>query len=138
MQPAGICPGGRESAWAGPAGSDGPAASGGGGAPLHPRGWDNDDYKIVFLQNEQHARPSGRLQYFHADTTFEVVAPGSARTGVSEAAVDASAPKDGDWHNFSAVQNPVALRFVHHTISLNVSFLLCPFGTSVVFGSMVH
>jgi len=64
---------------------------------------DNDDYKIVFLQNEQQARLSGRLQYFQADTTFDVVAPGSARTGVSQAAIDASAPKDGDWHHFSAV-----------------------------------
>jgi len=73
------------------------------GGHLYIREVDNDGNKIVFLHNEQQARLSGRLQYSQEDTTFDVVAPGSARTGVSQAAIDAGAPTDGDWHHFSAV-----------------------------------
>ncbi|OSX70342.1 hypothetical protein BU14_0783s0004 [Porphyra umbilicalis] len=39
---------------------------------------DNDEYKIILLQSDQQAQLSGRLCNFQADTTFDVVAPGSA------------------------------------------------------------
>jgi len=64
---------------------------------------DNDEYKIILLQSDQQAQLSGRLRNFQADTTFDVVAPGSARTGVSQAAIDSSAPHDHDWHHFFIV-----------------------------------
>lgn len=64
---------------------------------------DNDDYKVIFLQSDQQAQLSGRLRYVMADTTFDVVAPGAGKDGVSQAAIEASASKAFDWHHFSIV-----------------------------------
>jgi len=64
---------------------------------------DNEDFKIIFLQNDAQAELSGRMRYVMVDTTFDVVAPGAAREGVSQAGIDASAAMDYDWHHVSFV-----------------------------------
>lgn len=64
---------------------------------------EKDDHKIVFLQSDRQAQISGRLPYVMADTTFDVVAPGAAKEGVSQAAIDGCAPRAFDWHHFSIV-----------------------------------
>jgi len=79
---------------------------------------DNDDYKIIFLQSDQQAQLSGRLRNFQAVETVDVVEPGSELMGVSQAAIDSSAPHDHDWHQFSIVYDtshlcraPVMMKF---------------------------
>ncbi|OSX73474.1 hypothetical protein BU14_0345s0006 [Porphyra umbilicalis] len=64
---------------------------------------DNEDFKIIFLQSDAQAELSGRMRYVMVDTTFDVVAPGAAREGVSQAGIDASAAMDYDWHHVSFV-----------------------------------
>jgi len=43
------------------------------------------------------------MRYVMVDTTFDVVAPGAARKGVSQAGIDASSAIDYDRHHVSFV-----------------------------------
>lgn len=68
---------------------------------------ENDNYKVVILQSDKQAEPSGRFRYIMADSTFDEVAPGSGKEGVSKTTIDASAAKAFDWHYFSIVYVPI-------------------------------
>lgn len=64
---------------------------------------DRGDCTAVVLQNDHQATLSGKVRYVEADTTFGVVAPGSAKSAVSADAIRASGKHAYDWHHFSIV-----------------------------------
>jgi len=64
---------------------------------------DKEECNIIFLQNDAQAELSSRMRFIHVNTTFDVVASGAAREGVSQAGINASAAEDYDLHHASVV-----------------------------------
>jgi len=74
-----------------------------------------DTYKAVLLQPDEQAALAATQGVFTADTTFKVVATGSAKEGILLEAIATGGEYAHDWHHFS-------VRYVHagHTC------LFCP------------
>jgi len=78
-----------------------------------------DTYKAVLLQLDEQAALAATQGVFMADTTFKVVAPGSAKEGIPLEAIATAGKYAHDWHHFS-------VRYVHagHTcVFCRLSFL---------------
>lgn len=58
-------------------------------------------YAAVILQTDEQAALAGTQPVVMADTTFDVVAPGSAKDGASAEAIAAASKHGLDWHHFS-------------------------------------
>jgi len=55
------------------------------------------DYTAVILQTDEQAAWSGKLRYIQADSTFGVVAPGSAKEGVPAEVIRNAGKRAFDW-----------------------------------------
>lgn len=73
------------------------------------------DYTIVIMQTDKQAALSGKLRYIQADSTFGVVAAGSAKEGVAAEAIRSAGKRAFEWDLFNIVA------FV---LSLNRAFTL--------------
>lgn len=63
--------------------------------------FDNERYAAVVLQLDTQMALSATQPVVMADTTFDVVAAGSANEGVAVEQISGAAPRAFDWHHFS-------------------------------------
>lgn len=61
------------------------------------------DYTIVIMQTDKQAALSGKLRYIQADSTFGVVAAGSAKEGVAAEAIRSAGKRAFEWDLFNIV-----------------------------------